>query len=114
MSEATVYSNGVDVTGQTGVSAVSSDPTYILQNLTDKNLNSLWFSVDATTPKWIEFVPPVGQPINKIRFDWRRDGSTVCSPRSWVVERSDDGSNWTPLWNGATEPVLSGSFTTQP
>lgn len=108
-SEIAIWSNGENITAGSTYTVDAADPSYPLKNATDGNTNTLFFMTSATD-RSLYVGTPNGKPVTSFTLTFRTDGATVCGPKSWDVQQSSDGTNWTTAWSGSTT-VYSGTIT---
>lgn len=85
-------------TGGTPISSGVYASNYGMENAFDGNNGTTYIS-NGSLPNWIgyDFVTPVG--VAQLALRNRHDGYYTQAPAAFLVQWSDDGTNWTTEWS---------------
>ena len=85
-------------TGGTPISSGVYDSSYAMANAFDGSNGTTYIS-NGSLPNWIgyDFVTPVG--VAQLALRNRHDGYYTQAPAAFLVQWSDDGTNWTTEWS---------------
>jgi hypothetical protein len=99
---------GADQTSGSGTaSASSTDSTFTASKAFDDNTSTLWAS--TTTPVWIKYQAPSAIGFAQIAMRARHDGFESSTPKRFVLQFSDDDSNWFTCMQRTSETAWSAS-----
>lgn len=76
----------------------------------DGNSSSYWYASSSSLPQWLELYNPIPLKITEIQIDGgihdNLTGSYDGQPTSFQIQVSEDGVNWTTIYNGTNSSHL--------
>lgn len=98
---------GLDLTGSATVTAGTEFGGAPISNLTDGSLSTHWSSTSGSTA-WVQAQFSRGQIIDQMTWT-ARNSFPGRAPKTWTLEGSQDGLNWTVLHSVTNDPKYAAS-----